>query len=406
MPYYEMSLENQREYVCQNDFTVAENALGAWLIAFLDVDWTDLIKKTESLREDHEGTLSKFRWMQEKQRRQWELTYSERVVAWYHGLKETLSARHPLLKLLVEQQIRNLLCCEFHPEKPEEFRIEELQYLEVLDGVREHSAQTAIRPMYLRPWLLGVQRIFFALKTCQEQLLPLLDHVMGGDPEKDGGILQRYHQMQQKDGGILQRYHQMQQKDLSFQCMVEQSYRLLSPQFRITSVHRIYRSHLLKEIAPQMDQLEGHTYMVTDALEALTLWEFEMICANEILLRRCSYCNRYFRPYSVVSCYCDRPVEGKGGKTCKEIGAMSRHQQKVNQDEAKKLYRKVCNRTQMAAQRRKGQYPDILRRYRQVQLRGKELLEQVEAGTMTFSQFQQQFDKKPGELLGIRYARN
>ena len=69
MPYYEMSLENQREYVCQNDFTVAENALGAWLIAFLDVDWTDLIKKTESLREDHEGTLSKFRWMQEKQRR-------------------------------------------------------------------------------------------------------------------------------------------------------------------------------------------------------------------------------------------------------------------------------------------------------------------------------------------------
>ena len=392
MPYYEMSLENQREYVCQNDFTVAENALGAWLIAFLDVDWTDLIKKTESLREDHEGTLSKFRWMQEKQRRQWELGYSERVAAWYHGLKETLSSRHPLLKLLVEQQIRNRLLSALQPKNLAELRMDVLHYVEVLDGTRAHSEQTMLSPMDLRPWLLEAEQIFFTLKTCQAQLLPLLDQVMGGDPEKDHGILQRY--------------HQMQQKDLSFQCMVEQSYRLLSPQFRITSVHRIYRSDLLKEIAPQMDQLEGHTYMVTDALEALTLWEFEMICANEILLRRCSYCNRYFRPYSVVSCYCDRPVEGKGEKTCKEIGAMSRHQQKVNQDEAKKLYRKVCNRTQMAAQRRKGQYPDILRRYRQVQLRGKELLEQVEAGTMTFSQFQQQFDKKPGELLGIRYARN
>lgn len=81
---------------------------------------------------------------------------------------------------------------------------------------------------------------------------------------------------------------------------------------------------------------------------------------------------------------------------------MSRHQQKVNQNEAKKLYQKVCNRTQMAAQRRKAQYPDILWRYRQVQLHGKELLEQVEAGTLTFSEFQQQFDKKPEELLKMK----
>ena len=152
--------------------------------------------------------------------------------------------------------------------------------------------------------------------------------------------------------------------------MMEQSYRLLSPKFRITSVYRTYRSALPKDPTPQIDQLEGHAYMVTDALDALTLWEFEMICANEILLRRCAYCNRYFRPYSVVSCYCDRPVEGKGGKTCKEIGAMSRHQQKVNQDEAKKLYRKVCNRTQMAGQRRKEQYPDILRRDKKCEMWG------------------------------------
>ena len=388
MPYYEMSLENQREYVYLNDFTVVEGALGLWLLVFLDVDWVDLTQKTESLRKDHEGTLSKFKWMQAKQRLQWELGYSERVAAWYHGLKETLSARHPLLQLLVEQQIRNRLICVSQPENRTEPRMEVQRYLEVLDDTQAHSEQTALSPMDLRPWLLEAEQIFFALKTCQEQLLPLLDQVMGGDPEKDGGILQRY--------------YQMQQKDLSFRHMVEQGYRLLSPKFHITSPRKICRSDLPKETAPQTDQLGGHTYMVTDALDALTLWEFEMICANEIPLRRCAYCNRYFRPYSVVSCYCDRPVEGKGGKTCKEIGAMSRHQQKVNQDEAKKLYRKVCNRAQMAAQRRKEQYPDILRRYRQVQLHGKELLEQVEAGTMTFSEFQEQFDKKPGELLGVK----
>ena len=142
--------------------------------------------------------------------------------------------------------------------------------------------------------------------------------------------------------------------------------------------------------------------MATDSLVALTIWEFDMVCAQEVFLRRCAYCNRYFQPYSVVSCYCDRPVEGKEGKTCKDIGAMSKHQQKVSQDEAKKLYRRVCNRTQMAAYRRREQHPDILRRYSQVQLYGKELLEQVEEGTITFEEFQEKFDKKPGELLGIK----
>ena len=48
--YYEMSLENKREYVCQNDFSVAEKPLGSWLVVFLDVDWGAQIEKTDHLR--------------------------------------------------------------------------------------------------------------------------------------------------------------------------------------------------------------------------------------------------------------------------------------------------------------------------------------------------------------------
>ena len=80
---------------------------------------------------------------------------------------------------------------------------------------------------------------------------------------------------------------------------------------------------------------------------------------------------------------------------------MSKHQQKVNRDEAKKLYRKVCNRIQTAAKRRMVQYPDILRQYKEAQLRGQELLEQVESGQITYEEFQEQFDKTTEELLGI-----
>lgn len=83
--------------------------------------------------------------------------------------------------------------------------------------------------------------------------------------------------------------------------------------------------------------------MATDQLAALTIWDFEMLRANEISLRRCAYCGCYFRPYSVVNYYCDCVVKGTNGKTCKQVGTTSKQQQAVNQNAAKKLYRTVCN---------------------------------------------------------------
>lgn len=86
--------------------------------------------------------------------------------------------------------------------------------------------------------------------------------------------------------------------------------------------------------------------MSTDQLAALNIWEFEILRANEIPLRRCAYCGCYFCPDSVVNYYCDCMVEGTNGKTCKQVGATSKQQQAVNQNAAKRLYRKVCNRIQ------------------------------------------------------------
>ena len=82
--YYEMSLENKREYVCQNDFSVAEKPLGSWLVVFLDVDWGAQIEKTDHLRDERASDLSKISWKEEKQ---WKVEYGQRVASWYHGLK-------------------------------------------------------------------------------------------------------------------------------------------------------------------------------------------------------------------------------------------------------------------------------------------------------------------------------
>ena len=54
MPYFEMSLENNREYVYQNDSSVVESDLGMWMMVFLDVDWRDQIKKGEGVLGEEE----------------------------------------------------------------------------------------------------------------------------------------------------------------------------------------------------------------------------------------------------------------------------------------------------------------------------------------------------------------
>lgn len=104
MPYFEMSLENDREYVYQNDSSVVESDLGMWMVVFLDVDWGDQIKKAEALLGEEELPQSGLGFIKG-------MDYGQRVAAWYRELKSSLSPQHPLLKLLVEQQLRNRLCC-------------------------------------------------------------------------------------------------------------------------------------------------------------------------------------------------------------------------------------------------------------------------------------------------------
>lgn len=393
MPYYEMSLENGREYIYENNFDVAEAAMGLWLIVFLDVDWLGYQTLAEQLWE--EGDTIPPESGDQDYIEQWQIGYARKVAEWYWHLKSELSPQHPLLNLLVEQQFHNHLLValqpdpmyELSPEMQRKLQSACLEYMELIDKPSESDSQCWVHPDYLREWLRFVAQILHQLHDCQQKLTPLLDRVMYGEDENHDSILSRY--------------YPLQKFDLPFQCLVESSYRFLSPQFHITKRRKMYRYDKNKVRYYEDEKLEGHTYMATDALHALTIWEFEMVCAHEIQLRRCAHCNRYFIPYSVVNCYCDRPVEGKNGKTCKDIGAMSKHQQKVNRDEAKKLYRKVCNRIQTAAKRRMVQYPDILRQYKEAQLRGQELLEQVETGQITYEEFQEQFDKTTEELLGI-----
>lgn len=152
----------------------------------------------------------------------------------------------------------------------------------------------------------------------------------------------------------------------------------------------------------KQSNLTAHTYHSTDDLEALVIWEFDFLAANELALRRCDHCNRYFIPYSVTSCYCNRLIEDRQGKTCKDIGAATKHQMDVDQDAAKSLYKKVNNRVQTWAGRHEVQYPHARQtNYKSWQFEAQLALEKVEAGEISYDEFAKMIDRNPKELLGL-----
>lgn len=197
MPYYEMSLENGREYIYENNFDVAEAAMGLWLIVFLDVDWLGYQTLAEPLWE--EGDTIPPESGDQDYIEQWQIGYARKVAEWYWHLKSELSPQHPLLNLLVEQQFHNHLLValqpdpmyDLSPEMQRKLQSACLEYMELIDKPSESDSQCWVHPDYLRAWLRFVAQILHQLHDCQQKLTPLLDRVMYGKDENHDSNLMR-----------------------------------------------------------------------------------------------------------------------------------------------------------------------------------------------------------------------
>jgi len=120
---------------------------------------------------------------------------------------------------------------------------------------------------------------------------------------------------------------------------------------------------------------------------------------HEVSIRKCEICRRYFLPHSKASRYCDRLVDDHAGKTCQDIGAMTKYQEKINGDLAKKLYIKVDNRIQTWVGRHKENGLYRLK-YLKWKDEAKQCLEDVRNGRLSFEEFEGMIDHKPEEALG------
>ena len=207
--------------------------MGLWLIVFLDVDWLGYQTLAEPLWE--EGDTIPPESGDQDYIQQWQIGYARKVAEWYWHLKSELSPQHPLLNLLVEQQFHNHLLValqpdpmyDLSPEMQRKLQSACLEYMELIDKPSESDSQCWVHPDYLREWLRFVAQILHQLHDCQQKLTPLLDRVMHGEDENHDSILSRY--------------YALQKFDLPFQCLVESSYRFLSPQFHITKRRKMYR---------------------------------------------------------------------------------------------------------------------------------------------------------------------
>ena len=130
---------------------------------------------------------------------------------------------------------------------------------------------------------------------------------------------------------------------------------------------------------------QGQLCLTAKDLRALLFLSFEYLVSQGYALGRCLNCGRYFVPFSVNTCYCDRPA-GEG-RTCKSAAAKVNYTKKLRQDQARSLYAKQNNTYQMRVRRSPDRYPEA--EYRLWRQQAKDLLAQAERGELSWEEFQE-----------------
>jgi len=87
------------------------------------------------------------------------------------------------------------------------------------------------------------------------------------------------------------------------------------------------------------DGMESRLFLTSHSLAPLLFASLEQMAEEKLSIRRCAYCGGYFVPYSSRALYCDRIV-GESGKTCKDLAARAKYEQKIADDAPRALFQR------------------------------------------------------------------
>lgn len=176
----------------------------------------------------------------------------------------------------------------------------------------------------------------------REELQRLVERVLDLDGEhSELSVLQRYYLLNKTDAEAHRFKQKMHEQLKVFQCML------------------CGEDDTLPVTAQSVAALdiEAAICYASDDLRTLVFMEFEHMVTENLGVRRCENCGKYFLPFSVVSRYCDRI--GADGKTCKEHAIRARYTQKLQADICRAAYVKNNNAYQMRVRRDPTAYPQV-----------------------------------------------
>jgi hypothetical protein len=373
--------ENKTEYIF-NQKKVEQFPIGKLLFAFLDVDWYALALQADAVQEKINDNEDKPYFL---------------VAAIYQQHREILQAFHPHLFRLVDTYMEEKIEKAYHSDYPN------AQAFAVL--LFRHYPNEPMSTDFFQEFMYGgepvsdeplvavadsfiqeITQLYLDLQYFSADLQDMVKFALDGT---DGG----------GELNARQRYYLMQIMEYAPLVNCMEQYNNVSIERRILDeTEELNYNHHVR-ITPELIQeirgykLDAYTFYRSSDIRALVFLELEYMCTNELKIRRCERCGRYFLPFSMVSLFCDRLIEGTE-KTCKDIGAIEKYNRKVMADEARNLFRRLNNAYHMRTKRAPAVY--TREAYEAWRDNSRELLKQVEAGMLSVDEFEGmvQIDRK------------
>lgn len=371
---FEMTLEGTNAY-SRTEKSLSTTRAGELLVDYLDVDWEYLRDESyKKLRADCN-----------------ERVHAEEYCKWYQSIHTEFSKRHPLLQVWDDDFMYKMTewACD---DSGQDVR-------EKVKSISKKVCDTIPRS-FCDEGLRRLQTFFAEQGKLKKRIELIVIQVLDEEgPRSELSKAQRYR--------LLRAYGE------EYKLLAQE----LNPTLRVTTYVSIdgkivpdsgrvgIEGNALDEITPEELELmkkekpQLHCYWETGTLAAMVLREVDHLAENEISVRHCKRCGRWFLPVSVTNRYCDREDPDHPGKTCRDLGAMSSYQKSVNESEAKKLYNRVVNRHQTWLSRNPTYYADGKERYQRWKTAARGWLNDTMTGAMPFEEFSERIDKSTKDAL-------
>ena len=387
-----LSFNGKSEYIVSGG-QVEEYGIGSLLFAFLDADWAKLTDEARDLKRKCyiESIDRETHFNVHDDNRSYMI-----AAAYYKNLVKYLSGLHPFLGQLVDEALYGAVYSALpgkydlvhevafdlyrnYPNTPES--------KERMEIFMESNEDEFISPVKDGSLVEVTNAFTVHLVELMENMLAykadLLDMLMfsldKGGEFADMKPSQRFYLMQASGFEALARTERFIAKN-----------NLLGAEQRILreGEFKYPKEKITPEFIAELKRctLSAHTFYTSEDVRALVFAEFKHMCMNELAVRKCEYCDRYFLPFSSASLYCDRVVENSEGKTCKEVAPTEKYFNKRNADAARKLYSRLRNTYHMRCERAPKHYPH--EDYYAWMDNAKELLKEVDGGNLSVEEFE------------------